>query len=81
MHMVSLSTRNWATRLGTVGLLILLAVGSVVLLMPQTDYLPQGNRNFVLSILVPPPGLSQQERQDIGEKLFVMAEPHMKKEA
>jgi len=80
MHIVSLSTRNWATRLGTVGLLILLAVGSVVLLMPQTDYLPQGNRNFVLSILVPPPGLSQQERQDIGEKLFVMAEPHMKKE-
>jgi len=80
MHTVSLATRNWATRLGTVGLLILLAIGSVVLLMPQTDYLPQGNRNFVLSILVPPPGLSQQERQEIGEKLFVMAEPHLKKE-
>jgi HAE1 family hydrophobic/amphiphilic exporter-1 len=80
MHIVSLATRNWITRIGTVGLLILLAVGSVILLMPQTDYLPQGNRNFVLSILVPPPGLSQQERQDIGEKLFVMAEPHMKKE-
>jgi len=80
MNIVSLATRNWATRLGTVGLLILLAVGSVVLLMPQTDYLPQGNRNFVLSILVPPPGLSQQERQDIGEKLFVMAGPHLKKE-
>ena len=80
MHVVSLATRNWATRLGTVGLLILLAVGSVVLLMPQTDYLPQGNRNFVLSILVPPPGLSQQERQDIGEKLFVMAGPPLKKE-
>jgi HAE1 family hydrophobic/amphiphilic exporter-1 len=80
MHMVSLTTRNWATRIGTVGLLILLAVGSVIILMPQTDYLPQGNRNFVLSILVPPPGLSQQERQDIGDKLFVMAEPHLKKE-
>jgi HAE1 family hydrophobic/amphiphilic exporter-1 len=80
MQMVSLTTRNWATRIGTVGLLILLAVGSVIILMPQTDYLPQGNRNFVLSILVPPPGLSQQERQDIGEKLFVMAEPHLKKE-
>jgi HAE1 family hydrophobic/amphiphilic exporter-1 len=80
MQVVSMATRNWATRIGTVGLLILLAVGSVVLLMPQTDYLPQGNRNFVLSILVPPPGLSQQERQDIGEKLFVMADPHLKKE-
>jgi HAE1 family hydrophobic/amphiphilic exporter-1 len=80
MHIVSMATKNWATRLGTVSLLILLAVGSVVLLMPQTDYLPQGNRNFVLSIIVPPPGLSQQERQDIGEKLFVMAGPHLKKE-
>ena len=80
MQVVSLATRNWATRLGTVGVLILLAVASVFLLMPQTDYLPQGNRNFVLSILVPPPGLSQQERQDIGEKLFVMAGPHLQKE-
>ncbi|KPJ98355.1 MAG: acriflavin resistance protein [Desulfobacterales bacterium SG8_35] len=80
MHVVSLATRNWATRIFTVGLLILLAAGSVVLLMPQTDYLPQGNRNFVLSILVPPPGLSQQERQDIGEKLFAMAEPNFRKE-
>ena len=80
MQVVSLATRNWATRIGTVSLLILLAGSSVFFLMPQTDYLPQGNRNFVLSILVPPPGLSQQERQDIGEKLFVMAEPHLQKE-
>ncbi|MGW8287465.1 MAG: efflux RND transporter permease subunit [Desulfobulbales bacterium] len=80
MQVVSLATKNWATRIGTVLLLILLAVGSVFLLMPQTDYLPQGNRNFVLSILVPPPGLSQQERQDIGEKLFVMAGPHIRQE-
>ncbi|NOQ67001.1 MAG: MMPL family transporter [Desulfobacterales bacterium] len=80
MGIVSFATRNWVTRIGTVGLLIILAFSSVVLLMPQTDYLPQGNRNFVLSILVPPPGLSQQERQDIGEKLFVMAEPHLQKE-
>jgi len=80
MQVVSLATRNWATRIGTVSLLILLAGGSVFFLMPQTDYLPQGNRNVVLSILVPPPGLSQQERQDIGEKLFVMAEPHLQKE-
>ena len=80
MAIVSFATRNWATRIATVGLLIILAVGSVFVLMPQTDYLPQGNRNFVLSILVPPPGLSQEERQDIGEKLFAMAAPHMRQE-
>jgi HAE1 family hydrophobic/amphiphilic exporter-1 len=80
MGAIGLATRNWATRIATVAFLVIFALGSVVILMPQTDYLPQGNRNFVLSILVPPPGLSQQERQDIGEKLFVMAEPHLKKE-
>ncbi|MFC1780044.1 efflux RND transporter permease subunit, partial [Thermodesulfobacteriota bacterium] len=62
MALVHLATRDWITRVTTVVLLISLAVGSVVLLMPKKEYLPQGNRNFVLSILVPPPGLSIEER-------------------
>ena len=67
MSLVELATRNWLTRLCTVALLISLAIASVVLLMPKKEYLPQGNRNFVLSILVPPPGLSVEERTEIGE--------------
>jgi HAE1 family hydrophobic/amphiphilic exporter-1 len=80
MALVGLATRNWATRIGTVLLLILLAVGSAVVLMPKTDYLPLGNRNFVLSFLIPPPGQSLEERIAIGEHLFRQAEPHMQKE-
>ncbi len=53
MFVVRFSTRNWATRISTVVLLIVLAVGSVFVLMPKTDYLPLGNRNFVLSFLIP----------------------------
>jgi HAE1 family hydrophobic/amphiphilic exporter-1 len=77
MGSVSLATRNWATRMGTVVVLITAAAWSTVALMPKMEYLPKGNRNFIVNILVPPPGLSHQERQEIGEKLFEMAEPHL----
>jgi len=77
MRLVHLATRDWMTRLATVALLISLAIACVVLLMPKKEYLPQGNRNFALSILVPPPGLSIEERTEIGEKFFEMAGPHI----
>jgi len=77
MRLVHLATRDWVTRLVTVGLMISLAVACVVLLMPKKEYLPQGNRNFALSILVPPPGLSIEERTEIGERFFEMAGPHI----
>ncbi len=80
MSLVRLATRDWLTRLTTVALLTCLAVGSVYILMPKKEYLPQGNRNFALSILVPPPGLSLQERTEIGEAFFIMAKPHFRQE-
>lgn len=77
MSLVHLATRDWMTRLVTVAMLISLAIACVVLLMPKKEYLPQGNRNFALSILVPPPGLSIEERTEIGETFFEMAGPHI----
>lgn len=77
MKLVALAIRNWLTRVATICLLTSLAVACVWLLTPKMEYLPQGNRNFVLSILVPPPGLSTAERVDIGERFFAMATPHI----
>jgi HAE1 family hydrophobic/amphiphilic exporter-1 len=77
MKLVYLATRSGTSQVVTVVLLISLAISSVVLLMPKKEYLPQGNRNFVLSILVPPPGLSLEERTEIGESFFTMAGPHI----
>ncbi|NOQ52290.1 MAG: MMPL family transporter [Desulfuromonadaceae bacterium] len=77
MSLVELAIRNWLTRLTTLGILIGVAFACVWLLTPKMEYLPQGNRNFVLSILVPPPGLSTTERTDIGEQFFAMASPHI----
>lgn len=80
MALVRLATHDWRTRLATVLLLTTLALGSAYILMPKKEYLPQGNRNFALSILVPPPGLSVQERTEIGEAFFSMANPHFRQE-
>lgn len=77
MGVVSLAVRSRRSRLVTVFGLTVLALLASYLLLPKTDYLPQGNRNLVINLLIPPPGLSYEERVDIGEYLFKAVEPHM----
>lgn len=57
-----------------------MTVYSAFALMPKKEYLPQGNRNLVINILIPPPGLSYEERKDIGGRFYKMVEPHIGKE-
>jgi HAE1 family hydrophobic/amphiphilic exporter-1 len=70
MKLVSLAVTNWMTRLFSVLVLTVLAILSAVVLIPKMEYLPQGNRNLVISILIPPPGLSYEEKKDIGNQFF-----------
>ncbi|MEM7007930.1 MAG: efflux RND transporter permease subunit [Thermodesulfobacteriota bacterium] len=44
-------------------------IGAILLswiMMPKTEYLPEGNRNLVFGILIPPPGYNIGEFTDIG---------------
>jgi len=77
MGMVGLATRNWLTRIITITLLTLFSVSSALLLTPKMEYLPQGNRNLVISLMVPPPGLSYKERKEIGETIFSAVRPYI----
>lgn len=46
--------------------------GSLILswiMVPKTEYLPQGNRNLVFGILIPPPGYNIAEFTDIGKQI------------
>jgi HAE1 family hydrophobic/amphiphilic exporter-1 len=45
-------------------------------LFPPREYLPQGNRNLLLSIFIPPPGLSYEERKEIGMNLFTSTDKY-----
>ncbi len=80
MSLVTTATKNLSTRLITVSMLTIISIASVWLLLPKTEYLPQGNRNLVISILIPPPGLSYDEKKEIGEGIFETVKPHMKKD-
>ncbi len=55
-----------STRLVIVFLLTGLAVGMAWLLAPQAEYLPEGNRNMILGIVIPPPGYSIEEYESVG---------------
>ncbi len=76
MWLVKLATRNWMTRSATVLFFSTVSICGAVLLLPKMEYLPQGNRNLIINILIPPPGLSFEERKDIGEHIYRMNEPY-----
>jgi HAE1 family hydrophobic/amphiphilic exporter-1 len=80
MRLVNLTIRTKMSRLVTILLLASFSVLSSYLLFPKMEYLPQGNRNLIINILVPPPGLSYEERRDIGNHIFSFAEPYFGKD-
>ncbi|MDH5527693.1 MAG: efflux RND transporter permease subunit [Nitrospirota bacterium] len=49
--------------------LVALAAGGMMWLSPQAEYLPEGNRNLVLGILLPPPGYNVDEIVRIGQSI------------
>jgi len=80
MGLVGLATRNWMTRITTVTVLTVFSISLAVFLKPKMEYLPQGNRNFVFSLMVPPPGLSYEDRKEIGETIFSSINPYIDKD-
>ncbi len=80
MGLVRAVTKNWLRRLVTVILLTTFSVGSAWVLFPKMEYLPKGNRNLVMGILIPPPGLSYKERKQIGRQIFTSLKPWLGKD-
>jgi HAE1 family hydrophobic/amphiphilic exporter-1 len=80
INLLSLAIDNWKGRLITVFGLTAVSVLMVVTMFPKMEYLPQGNRNLILNILIPPPGLSFEERDDIGKYVFDQVRPRFRKE-
>jgi HAE1 family hydrophobic/amphiphilic exporter-1 len=70
MKLVHLAIGSTMSRLTTIILLTAASVLSAWILIPKMEYLPQGNRNLVISLLIPPPGLSYKENKEIGDKFF-----------
>ena len=63
-------------RVVTVVGLTLLAVGISVMLFPRAEYLPTGNRNLIIGILLPPPGYNTDEFLKMGETIEAVLRPY-----
>ena len=80
LKLSTLCMKNILTRLATVILFTSLAIGLTSWLMPSAEYLPQGNRNLILNILIPPPGYSVEKLKSIGRYIYKETEPYFKED-
>jgi len=56
-------------RVGVAVIMTLVAFGMAYFMMPKTEYLPEGNREILFGILLPPPGYNLTELEKIGENV------------
>lgn len=60
---------NWLVRFVVI---VFFTVGSIwgsYLMTPKMEYLPEGNRNLVIALLLPPPGYNVNHMIEIGKKI------------
>ncbi len=67
--------RGAIQRLALVVGLLVLAVACLVVFMPKTEYLPNGNRQAIVGILIPPQGYGLPEISAIGKELEKRVQP------
>ncbi|AXX91708.1 acriflavin resistance protein [Malaciobacter molluscorum LMG 25693] len=80
MYVVHLSLKNTFTKVTTILILGISSITVIWVLFPKMDYLPQGNKNMIYNILIPPPGLSYKERYNMGAHLMNEIKPHFNKD-
>ena len=47
----------------------------IVVFMPKTEYLPEGNRQTIIGVLIPPQGYGMPEITAIGQELEKRVKP------
>jgi HAE1 family hydrophobic/amphiphilic exporter-1 len=57
------ATRRLATIVG----IVVISVGLTLLLLPPSEYLPNGDQNFVFGFMLPPPGYNLDEMVKLGQ--------------
>ena len=62
-------------RLTTVTVMVGASVGLTWLIWPQVEYLPNGNRNLVFGIILPPPGYNIDQLMELGKTVETELRP------
>ncbi|MBT6494990.1 MAG: efflux RND transporter permease subunit [Planctomycetaceae bacterium] len=64
-------------------IVVVFVAGSILgalALLPEREYLPEGNRNLVIAILLPPPGYNVDQMIALGERIEAEIAPHWEAE-
>ena len=80
MKLIHTILQSTGKRIITIASLSLISVLFVYSLFPKMEYLPEGNRNLLFNIMIPPPGLSYDEKKAIGESVYQQLKPHLHQE-
>jgi HAE1 family hydrophobic/amphiphilic exporter-1 len=80
MLLSQITLNSALSRLLTVLFFITASYFITVWLLPKAEYLPQGNRNLILNILVPPPGYSVEQREHISEYVYDELKPYIEED-
>ncbi len=59
-------TNTFTKRVATIVVLVFISIFLTWWMIPEMEYLPEGNRNMILAIMLPPPGYSLEEQRAIG---------------
>jgi len=68
-------------RLTVVVVMTGLALGTAWILFPQAEYLPGGNRNLIVGIMIPPPGYNLDEYRKVAENVESTLRPYWEDES
>ncbi len=63
-------------RLAIVATMVVLAMGLSRKLMPDAEYLPEGNKNLVFAQLQPPPGYNIEQLESLGNTIELRLAPY-----
>jgi HAE1 family hydrophobic/amphiphilic exporter-1 len=79
-HALIMSYVRLTVRVRTVGILMVtvIAGGAAVAswaFLPRLEYLPEGNRNLVFGLIIPPPGYNLATTETIAERIEAVARP------
>lgn len=62
-------THTLFLRLGIIVFFAVVTIVGAYYLLPPIDYLPQGNRNIIFGMLIPPPGYNLDKLSEVGERI------------
>ncbi|MDP8246045.1 MAG: efflux RND transporter permease subunit [Candidatus Hinthialibacter antarcticus] len=62
-------------RLAIIAIFAVVTITGAYFLLPPIDYLPQGNRNIIFGMLIPPPGYNLEKLSSVGKRIEARIRP------